>query len=56
MDENKRDEAARQVDRALSLVDQLKALIGMVREETTHSREVVSRLNATDRKRPHHDR
>ena len=51
MDESKRagNGAARNVERANSLVCELQALIAMVREQTSSSRDAISRIDSTDR-------
>jgi hypothetical protein len=51
MDESKRagNGITRNVERANSLVSELKALIIMVREQTSSSRDAISRIDSTDR-------
>ena len=44
--------AARNVERANTLVSELQALITMVREQTSNSRDAISRIDSTD----HHEK
>jgi helix-turn-helix protein len=52
MDESKRagNGAARNFERANRLVSDLQALITMVREQTSRSRDAISRIDSTDRR------
>ena len=51
MDESKRagNGSVRNVERVNSLVTELQALITMVREQTSRSRDAISRIDSMDR-------